>query len=310
MNAISNSLLIIGILVQSAFGSTGVFGRISSAVTVATSVPVPKTTRATYIPVAYQTAPAPKTSPTYGALASSALIYDVTTGQVLYEKNSSAKLPMASLTKLMAVLTIIQDHHNFNEVVTIPENLPVLGSADQKINIQPGEQFYLDDLLKATLIYSANDVANALAIWDAGSLEKFADKMNAQAQVWGLKESHFVNPTGLDTQNHYSSAHDLLSLSTILLQNPQLRTIVNTQKTSITTLGGKPYVLTTTNHDLSLPYVFGIKTGQTDAAGQCLILLGRNAADHEIITVVLNSPDRFIESKNMVNYAFNNYIWK
>lgn len=311
MNAVANTFLLLAVVLQSAFGSSGMFGRLQTSLQAAVSPKLPDSKSVAYIPEKYQTEPVLKAASTaYTPSAVSAVVYDVTSGKVLVSKNASSELPMASLTKLMTVLTILQSHNNLDEVVTIPEELPVLGATDQKIGVVTGEEFYLRDMLKATLIYSANDVANSLAIWDSGSIEKFATKMNSQAETWGLSSSNFVNPSGLDVADHYSSAEDLLTLSTILLQSPLVRTMVNTERTSITSLTGKPYVLTTTNQSLNLPSVYGLKTGQTIGAGQCLILLGRNKAGHEIITIVLNSPNRFQESQNMVNYVFNNYIWK
>ena len=249
-----------------------------------------------------------KDAPAYTSPAQAAIIYDVGSGTTLYAKNANQALPIASLTKLMTALVIMQNHSP-DEIVTIPQDLPPLGLADQKIGVVPGQKFKLSELMKALLIYSANDVANSLAIWDSGSIDKFSTKMNAEAQQWGMSKSNFVNPTGLDETNHTSSAQDLLIVSRVLLQNKPFAKIVNTSSATIYDEAGKPFVITTTNKDLSLSYVYGIKTGLTDLAGECLILLAQKSG-HEIITVVLNSPNRFQDSKNMVNYTFDNYIWK
>lgn len=257
----------------------------------------------------YQSIPQRKpNAPDPGIAAHSALIYDVSSGQYLYHKNDGQQVPMASLTKLMTALVIMQ-RHKPDEIVTIPDGLPQLGSADEALGFQPGEKFTVANMLQALLVQSANDAANALAVWDSGSIDAFAVQMNAYANQWGLSNSHFVDANGLDTPNHYSSAQDLQKLSSVLLNSKDFRTIVNTQKATITDQAGKSYALATTNQDLSLPYAYGIKTGFTDNAGQSLILLGRKDG-HELITVVLNSPDRFQESKNMLDWAFNNYIWK
>ncbi len=311
MNIITNSLLALGVILQSLLGTSGIGAKITSSLQSFTQPSLSKSQKIAYKDTDTQLVAVKKpTANSYVASAEAAEIYDVSSGKVLYAKNQSSKLPMASLTKITTVLTILENHHNLDEIITIPDDLPPLLAADQKIGIKSGEQFSLRDLLQATLIYSANDAANALAIWDAGSIEEFAQKMNTQAERWGLENSQYKNPTGLDAEGHYSSAQDLVTLSSILLQSPKIREIVNTQKTTITSQAGKTYTLTTTNHDLSLPNVYGIKTGQTDLAGECLILLGRNKAGHEIITVVLHSPNRFLESQNMVNYVFNNYIWQ
>lgn len=258
-----------------------------------------------------QYAPSPELKPgaqAFSSPAKAALIYDVTSGKTLYAKAENEPLPMASLTKLMTALVIMQNHSP-DEIVTIPDDLPALGAADQKIGVVAGETFKLSELMKALLIYSANDVANSLAIWDAGSIDAFSNKMNSSANQWGLSNSNFTNANGLDEINHRSSAKDLLVLSTVLLRNQSFQKIVNTSSATIRNESGKPYTFATTNKDLSLPYVYGIKTGLTDTAGQCLVLLAQKGG-HEIITVVLNSPERFQDSKNMVDYTFNNYIWK
>lgn len=237
-----------------------------------------------------------------------ALIYDLTGKKVLYSKAEEDSVPVASLTKLMTALVIMKQHSP-EEIVTIPDGLPKLDTDDQKLNIQPGDQFRLSDLMNALLIYSANDVANALAIWDSGSIENFSTKMNDYAKQWELDKSNFSNPNGLDEINHKSSASDILVLATILIQNDEFKKIINTQSKTIQNLDGKKYQLTTTNKLLNLPYVYGIKTGFTKEAGQSLVLLAEKD-DHQIITLVLNSPDRFTESNNMIKYTFDNYSWK
>lgn len=237
-----------------------------------------------------------------------ALIYDLTGKKVLYAKAEEESVPVASLTKLMTALVMIQQHSP-EEIVTIPNDLPKLATDDQKLNIQPGEKFKLSDLTNAILIYSANDVANALAVWDSGSIENFSNKMNNYAKQWGLNKTNFTNPNGLDELNHRSSASDLLVLATILIQNEEFRKIINTQSMSIQNIDGKKYQLITTNKLLNLPYVYGIKTGFTKEAGQSLMLLAEKNG-HQIITLVLNSPDRFTESNNMIKYTFDNYSWK
>lgn len=237
-----------------------------------------------------------------------ALIYDLTGKKVVYAKAVNDPVAIASLTKLMTALVVMQNHSP-NEIVTIPEDLPELSAEDQKIGIKSGEQFQLSSLMSALLVHSANDVANALAIWDSGSVANFSSKMNNYARQWGLDSSNFSNPSGLDEAGHSSSASDLLVLATILMQDPDFKTIVNTQSTVIKNTNNKSYQLTTTNKLLNLPYVYGIKTGFTREAGQSLMLLAEKDS-HQIVTLVLNSPDRFTESNNMIKYTFDNYSWK
>ncbi len=239
--------------------------------------------------------------------ASSAIIYDLNSGITLYEKSPQKQRPIASMAKLMTALVIMQNH-SAGEIVTIG-NIPTLNLFDQKIGISPGEKFQLLDLMKALLIYSGNDVANALAIYDSGSIDAFAEKMNAKASEWGLDNSKFANPSGLDQAEGYSSAEDVLTLARILYNNKLFQEIVSTTSTKIYNQQGKGYTLTTTNKILGTNGVVGIKTGYTLASGECLVTLAVHEG-HGIVTVLLNSPDRFQESKSMIDWAFKNYIWQ
>lgn len=270
---------------------------------------IEKQTRLTYKPLNYTSAAQQNLNiKPIQAEAEVALIYDVTGKKMLYAQAKNEPVAVASLTKLMTALVVMQNHSP-DEIVTIPDDLPELSTDDQKIGIKSGEQFRLSDMMSALLIHSANDVANALAVWDSGSISAFSTKMNSYAKQWGLNESNFSNPNGLDEPNHKSSASDLLVLATVLIQNEQFKQIVNTQSVVIKNTNDKNYQLVTTNKLLNLPNVFGIKTGFTKEAGQSLMLLAEKDG-HQIITLVLNSPDRFTESNNMIKYIFNNYSWK
>lgn len=258
--------------------------------------------------VDYQKSPQKKLSAkVFEASASSAIIYDLASAQRLYEKKPDDQRPIASINKLMTAL-VIMDSHSPDEIVTVGD-LPSLEAADQKIGISKGEQFKLIDLVRALLIYSANDAANALAVYDSGSVDAFANKMNSKAKDWSLSNSRFVNPSGLDDSGQVSSASNVLVLASILTQNKIFNEIVKTSSTKITNLSGKSYLLTTTNKILGQAGVIGIKTGFTLNAGQCLVTMSERQGN-KIITVVLDSPDRFQESKNMIDWAFNNYIWQ
>ena len=257
--------------------------------------------------VAYQPAPLASTGRVFDAEASSAMVYDSSSGSVIYEKSADTQRPIASINKLMTALVIMESHKP-NEVVVI-KDLPELGPYDQKIDIKNGEEFELSELLKATLIHSANDAANALAIYDSGSIEEFAKKMNQKGQEWGLKNSKYSNANGLEGGDDYSSARDVATLASLLIQNKYFGDIVSTKSQYISNLAGKEYLLTTTNKILGQGGVIGMKTGYTLKAGQCLVTLAERGGN-QIITVVLDSPDRFQESKSMIDWAFNNYIWQ
>ncbi|MEI6169583.1 MAG: hypothetical protein WCP56_01140 [Candidatus Saccharibacteria bacterium] len=253
--------------------------------------------------------PQPKAKPDFkkfNTMASQALIYDTDSGVKLLEKDIDSPKPIASLTKLMTALIIMEDHKP-SEIVTVGK-LPTLGLEDQKMGLVEGEEIEVGELLKALLIYSANDAANALAIYDSGSLENFSIKMNDKATQWGLTKTKFEDPSGL-SPNNTSSANDLLKIASILSVNDTFKNITSTAYTKVSNLSGKQYDITTTNKILGLGGVVGMKTGFTLEAGQCLITAAQRNG-RRIITIVLNSPDRFQESKNMVEWSFKNYIWQ
>ena len=255
----------------------------------------------------YSTQPTPKSNyKKFNPLASASVIYDTGSGTNLLEKDISTPRPIASLAKLMTALVIMESHKP-NEVVTVGK-LPALGPEDQKLGLAEGEEITVGELLKAILIYSANDAANALAIYDSGSVEDFSKKMNDKAKLWGMTNSNFDEPSGLSTKNT-STPKDLIKLASVLSTNQTFKEITSTANSKIFNQDGKAYTLTTTNKILGSGGVVGMKTGYTLDAGQCLITaVERNG--RRIITVVLNSPDRFQESKNMIEWAFNNHIWQ
>ncbi|GDX63134.1 hypothetical protein LBMAG34_6680 [Candidatus Saccharibacteria bacterium] len=255
----------------------------------------------------YSTQPTPKSNnKKFNPLASASVIYDTGSGTNLLEKDISTPRPIASLAKLMTALVIMESHKP-NEVVTVGK-LPALGPEDQKLGLVEGEEITVGELLKAILIYSANDAANALAIYDSGSVEDFSKKMNDKAKLWGMTNSNFDEPSGLSSKNT-STPKDLIKLASVLSTNQTFKEITSTANSKIFNQDGKAYTLTTTNKILGSGGVVGMKTGYTLDAGQCLITaVERNG--RRIITVVLNSPDRFQESKNMIEWAFNNHIWQ
>ena len=240
--------------------------------------------------------------------AKAALLVDNATGLVLYEKNPQQPLPMASLTKIMTAILILE-HHQLDEVVTISSNYPDLEGV--KINVHQGEQMTVDSLLKALLLPSAGDAAMALAEYHSGSVAAFVEEMNQRAKALNLTHTYFKNPIGLDEEGHLSTAGDLVQLARYAMHFPAFRSIVKQSSTTIESIDGHfSYGLTNTNHLLgSYLNVLGIKTGTTDEAGESLINLARNDQGHEVLSVLLNSPDRFQESKSMLDWAFRSYLW-
>lgn len=278
MNWLSSGLLAIAVALASLTTSGSTPSR--------AEIPLPSPASATTTSLAAPTA------------ASSALVIDTTTGRTLYAKNDDTALPMASLTKLMTALLILKGHA-LTDVVTIDGAVEKLDGDSQKLGFVTGDKLTVRQALDALLVYSANDMAVSLAVWDAGSEAQFVAKMNAMAELLDLKDTHFANASGLDAVNHVSSARDLSKLSQIVLQSSIVREVVRQKSATITTQLGKTYTFASTNQLLANPAVKGLKTGYTAAAGQCLIAYAERDG-HAILTVVLGSPDRFAESGQLV----------
>jgi len=234
--------------------------------------------------------------------AKSAVVVDLNTGQTIVEKSSQEAIPMASLTKLMTAYVIMQSHQP-QEVIKLGPAVAAVGGESQRLGLQEGESFTVGDMLKALLIYSANDVAVGLASWDAGTEQAFVDKMNRMAGELGLTRTRYANASGLDSPGHVSSAADLAKLSQIMFTSPTIQSIVKTTSATIKNQAGKSYLLTNTNQLLIRDSrVKGLKTGYTLAAGQCLITYAE-VDGKRLLTVLLGSPDRFQDSQNLVNLA-------
>ncbi len=229
--------------------------------------------------------------------ASGMLLVDLQSGQVLLSKQADLKRPMASLTKIMTALLILE-RHDLHEVASVPKIVAdVRGST---IGVKTGESFTIEDLLKALLIPSANDAAYALAIEDAGSVSEFVERMNMRAKSLGLKNTHFSNPAGLDSDSQYSTARDLSRLTIAALKNKDFRRIVRTKSASIATNAGAQFDLRNTNELLQKDdRVFGVKTGTTSGAGECLIVLFEEKK-REYLLVLLGSNNRYTDSLSVL----------
>ncbi len=240
--------------------------------------------------------------------ASSAIAIDLNTGEVLFEKNIHEKRSIASITKLMTA-TIILDENNLDEIVTVSANANMqIGST---MNLRTGEQISIRNLLYGALVHSGNDAAVALAEHNAGSVEAFVEKMNKKSIELGLAESQFKNPTGLDQNGHYSSSYDIAKLGRNIYQNSFIKEVVQTKSIKVYSADNSySHNLENTNQLLdSYLNVKGLKTGKTDAAGLCLTAITENNSQNQILTVVLNSPARFKESKILTDWVFRAYTW-
>jgi serine-type D-Ala-D-Ala carboxypeptidase (penicillin-binding protein 5/6) len=236
------------------------------------------------------------------------IVMDRKTGKILFENNAHQRMPIASITKLMTILIILEEN-NLNDIVTISSNAAnVEGS---QMYLQAGEQISVEKLLNGALIGSANDGALSLAEYNAGTVEAFVEKMNKRALELGLINTKFSNPIGLDSPNNYSSPYDIAKLGNFIYNSEFVQQAANTKEMEVKSESGKfTHKLENTN-DLLDSYlgIKGLKTGKTDAAGLCLIGVSENSQENEIITVVLNSPDRFKETKILTDWSFRAYTW-
>ncbi len=238
--------------------------------------------------------------------AESAVLIDAHTGDILYEKQSEKRMGMASTTKIMTAL-VAAESCDIDQTVDIPQN--AVGIEGSSIYLYAGERFTVRELLYALLLRSANDAAAAIAIAIGGSIERFSDMMNAKAEELGLENTHFTNPHGLYEKEHYTSAYDLAVISSHLLKNETLKSIVSTVKITIPFGEATENTRLLVNHNKMLKTyegAIGVKTGFTKATGRCLV----SAAEREgltLIAVTLNAPDDWRDHTEMLDFGFSRY---
>lgn len=241
-----------------------------------------------------------------GTSAKAMCVLEKDSKRVIYSHNMDASLPMASTTKVMTAITVIQNCDNLDELIQVDDCS--IGVEGTSIYLRKGEVVSVRDLLYGLMLRSGNDAATALACHIGGSVEEFAKKMNELAVKIGAKNSNFVNPHGLDNKNHYTSAYDLALISAYALNNPIFKEIVSTKSHVIeaTNVSDKRY-LTNKNRLLSsLNSCCGVKTGFTSKAGRCLVsAVERNNTTY--VCVVLNCGPMFEESASLLNSCFEIY---
>ena len=229
-----------------------------------------------------------------------AIVIEQSTGKVLFGQNAHQRLPMASTTKIMTALIAIERGNLDDIVTTASEAYGVEGSS---MYIQKNEKLSLRDLVYGLMLNSGNDAAIAIAIHIGGSIEGFSDLMNERALSLGLTNTHFVTPNGLHDPEHYTSAFDLAAIAREAMNNETFREIAATPYYNTET-GNVKRTLKSKNKILwQYEGGNGIKTGYTEAAGKCLVFSAKRT-DMELIGVVLNSPDIFPESMDMLDYGF------
>lgn len=243
-----------------------------------------------------------------------AILVEVSTGRIIYEKNSTEKMWPASTTKIMTALLTIEKC-NLDDIVTVSENaISNIPSGYVTCDLQVGEEISVRDLLNTLMIVSANDAAYVLAEYVGGSTVEFADLMNQKARELGCTGTHFVNPNGIHDDRHYSTAYDLYLIATYAMKNETFRELVSQTEGVLPATNKYPNAdrtLKTTNAlinpDSTNYYknAIGIKTGYTSQAGNCLVAeASRDGL--EFIAVVLNG-DRFPDSIQLFDYAYDNF---
>lgn len=243
------------------------------------------------------------------------ILIDENTGKVLVEKNSHEKLPLASVTKVMSMLLIMEaidsGKISFETKVTVSDHSYSMGGS--QVWLEPGEVFTVNELMQAVAIHSANDATVALSEAVAGSEDQFVSMMNDKAKELGMNDTHFLDCTGLTDDGHYSSANDVAVMSReLLLKHPKITEYTSTWHSTFrnNTPGKKPVSLDNTNKLVHFyKGTVGLKTGFTNKASFCLSASAVKNGQ-QLISVVLGEPDsntRFAESQKLLDYGFANF---
>jgi len=234
-------------------------------------------------------------------------LMDLDSGTEMFSKDPNEKLRPASITKLMTALVAL-DYYKPENVLTVKRLAPENGESDMGLAV--GDVLNIHNLLYGLLIPSGNDAAYTIADNYPGGIENFIYAMNNKAKELHMENTHFRNPSGLDSDGHYSTAKDIALLTSAALKDQLISKIVATYGITLTDISGKKtYPMRNVNQFLG--YLFGadgVKTGYTSLAGECLVSsITRNG--HRLILVVLKSNDRFGDSARLLEWAFRNFDW-
>ena len=235
-----------------------------------------------------------------------AIIYDRNSKEVIYGKEENTKRKMASTTKIMTCMVVLEKGELTDTVIVSKK---AAGTGGSRVGLKTGDKVSVQDLLYGLMLCSGNDAAVALAEHVGGCVEGFADLMNEKARQLNLSNTHFVTPHGLDNEEHYTTAYELAIMADNALKNNTFSSIVGTKNITIN-INGKPRNLSNTNELLgSMAGVYGVKTGFTNGANRCLVTSCKRE-NLDIITVVLGADTkkfRTQDSIKLINYAMNNY---
>lgn len=244
--------------------------------------------------------------------ASSAILLEASTGEIIYEKNSHEKMNPASMTKMMSMLLIVENIEkgviSWDEMVTVSERASGMGGS--QILLETGEQMSVKDLFKGIAVASGNDAVVAMAEKIGGTEENFVNMMNERAKQMGLTDTNFKNPHGLDEANHYSSAYDMAMIAKELVKHEEVLKYTSIYEDYLRKGTSKETWLVNTNKLVKFyDGVDGLKTGYTSEAGYCLTATAKKN-DMRLIAVVMKEPDNKTRSSDitsMLDYGFTQY---
>lgn len=236
-----------------------------------------------------------------GVSAQHAVVVERVSGRIIAGYRENERASMASTTKIMTALLLCENCDLDDTAVVTKEMVSVEGSS---MGLLAGDTVHYRDLLYGMMLASGNDAANSTAILIAGSVEAFAVMMNERAERIGMKSTHFVTPSGLDDDEHYSTAYDMALLACEALKNEELAKAVSS-RTARLEYGNPPYKRTLTNHNKLLayyPYCDGVKTGFTKKSGRCLVSSATNDGAG-VVVVTLNDPNDWTDHETLLDYG-------
>jgi D-alanyl-D-alanine carboxypeptidase len=237
--------------------------------------------------------------------AESAVVTEAESGEIIYEKNAHKRRGMASTTKIMTAICAIEKM-DVASIVTVPRE--AVGIEGSSVYLREGERITLENLLYAMMLQSANDAAAAIAIAVSGSIEAFAELMNAKAAELGLCDTHFENPHGLDGKEHYTTAYELAKIAAYALENEAFARIVSTVKYTIPSTE-ESSARSLVNHNRLLREnddIIGVKTGYTKKCGRTLVSAARRDGI-TLVCVTLCDGDDWRDHRALLDYGFELY---
>ena len=239
----------------------------------------------------------------YAISAKSAVVINGDTGEILYSKDADIKMPMASTTKIMTAL-LLCEYGNFDREITVTEDMVRVEGTS--MGLLPGDKVTLHDLLYGMLLCSGNDAANAIAVSVAGSVPDFVGMMNSKAKELNLSNTSFETPSGLDGENHYTTAFELALITKKAFEYSEFTNAV-ASKTATLCYGNPPYNRTLSNHNKLLKMyddVVGVKTGFTKKSGRCLVSASKKDGKF-VIAVTLNDKDDWADHRELLDIGLS-----